>query len=341
MLRSHRRSLHDKTPRVGVRQRCLSYLLIFLCGGIICGSLAAPVAALPMSPGAGFSTTPSSGNWPGLPQGFGGWDQSLSWNAPMGSFWNEYSPYGSAYGAGYINPLGNSYGVPYASDYGASNPIPYSQTYSNSYGASYSPTNNWNSGNSYRNQTSSYDPYSIWGSTNQGESATKRLNVPLYAQSEYNFCAPAAVSMILAYFGIMTNQYTLASAMNTRGDFGTSYVDYVNVMNSYLSQYGFQSYRAAYTLDMSVDAYKERIAKNIDAGFPVLLVVNTAYLYPGEEGWEHAVVCVGYQRNAQGKVSTIYYNDSINSHCALHSVDPSIAWSSAHSVTEPYIIIAQ
>lgn len=340
MLRSHRRSLRDKPPRVGVRQCGLSYLLVFLCGGIICGSLAAPVAALPMSPGAGHWDRPIADDWGSSPQGLEEWNQPFSWNTVLGSLWNDYAPFGStlgsANGVSYGNPLGYPYGTPYGTNYGAS-----SNPYTNPYGSTYSPTYNWNSGSSYSNQTSSYDPYSIWGSTNQGESVTKRLNVPLYAQSEYNFCAPAAVSMLLAYFGIMTNQYTLASAMNTRGDFGTSYVDFVNVMNSYLTQYGFQSYRAAYTLDMSVDAYKERIAKNIDAGFPVLLVVNTAYLYPGEEGWEHAVVCVGYQRNAQGKVSTIYYNDSMNSHCALHSVDPSIAWSSAHSVTEPYIIIAQ
>lgn len=145
------------------------------------------------------------------------------------------------------------------------------------------------------------------------------LGVSQQYQSEWNWCAPTTVSMLLAYKGISVSQAQLAKEMATNQSFGTHNVNAIKVLNKHLFGYespqsGQAGYRLAEVKDASLGSedmrlFKERLVQNIKDDFPMYYTFDVSKIYPGKNG-EHNVIGIGYQLSKDGKdVEYIYYLD--------------------------------
>lgn len=139
------------------------------------------------------------------------------------------------------------------------------------------------------------------------------LNVPLYQQTTYYYCAPACVHMVLSFFDDdlenIPDQDTLASIMCTDPVSGTIVYQIRDCLNRYL---GAGAYR--YVLESEL-SFSRGMQYSIDAGHPVICNVQTEELdiYNGHVSG-HYVVITGYYSaygtpNGIGDCFTVTYND--------------------------------
>ena len=146
-----------------------------------------------------------------------------------------------------------------------------------------------------------------------------RLEVPMQVQRAWNTCAPTTVSMMLACRGIDISQEQLAEEMGTDANFGTHNANAIQVLNQHLFGYpeptdGQAGYRletvkssSSNSIDMRL--FKERLKKNIDAGYPLYYTFDNSKMYPGRSG-EHNVIGIGYELNSDASdIIGVYYID--------------------------------
>lgn len=156
--------------------------------------------------------------------------------------------------------------------------------------------------------------------TEEGDLQLKhRLEVPMQVQRAWNTCAPTTVSMMLACRGIDISQEQLAEEMGTDANFGTHNANAIQVLNQHLFGYpeptdGQAGYRletvkssSSNSIDMRL--FKERLKKNIDAGYPLYYTFDNSKMYPGRSG-EHNVIGIGYELNSDASdIIGVYYID--------------------------------
>lgn len=107
-----------------------------------------------------------------------------------------------------------------------------------------------------------------------------RLEVPHFKQEHDNFCGPAVLQMVFAYFTFQVSQDELAEKMGTRV-MGTKPEKLIEVA----TDYGFYAYENLHSTVAEIE-----YLLNMDA--PV--IVN--YTEPSEER-DHYAVAVGYDKN--------------------------------------------
>ncbi|WP_247948888.1 C39 family peptidase [Streptococcus gordonii] len=155
--------------------------------------------------------------------------------------------------------------------------------------------------------------------TEEGVQLKHRLEVPMQVQRAWNTCAPTTVSMMLACRGIDISQEQLAEEMGTDANFGTHNANAIQVLNQHLFGYpaptdGQAGYRletvkssSSNSIDMRL--FKERLKKNIDAGYPLYYTFDNSKMYPGRSG-EHNVIGIGYELNSDASdIIGVYYID--------------------------------
>lgn len=146
-----------------------------------------------------------------------------------------------------------------------------------------------------------------------------RLEVPMQVQRAWNTCAPTTVSMMLACRGINISQEQLAEEMGTDAHFGTHNANAIQVLNQHLFGYpaptdGQAGYRLETVKSSSPNStdmrlFKERLKKNIDAGYPLYYTFDNSIMYPGRSG-EHNVIGIGYELNSDASdIIGVYYID--------------------------------
>ena len=131
-----------------------------------------------------------------------------------------------------------------------------------------------------------------------------RLEVPMQVQRAWNTCAPTTVSMMLACRGIDISQEQLAEEMGTDNQFGTHNVNSIQVLNQHLfgypeptdgqAGYRLETVRSSSPNSIDMRLFKERLKKNIDAGYPLYYTFDNSKMYPGRSG-EHNVIGIGYE----------------------------------------------
>ena len=155
--------------------------------------------------------------------------------------------------------------------------------------------------------------------TEEGVQLKHRLEVPMQVQRAWNTCAPTTVSMMLACRRIDISQEQLAEEMGTDAHFGTHNANAIQVLNQHLFGYpeptdGQAGYRletvkssSSNSIDMRL--FKERLKKNIDAGYPLYYTFDNSKMYPGRSG-EHNVIGIGYELNSDASdIIGVYYID--------------------------------
>ncbi len=155
--------------------------------------------------------------------------------------------------------------------------------------------------------------------TEEGVQLKHRLEVPMQVQRAWNTCAPTTVSMMLACRGIDISQEQLAEEMGTDAHFGTHNANAIQVLNQHLFGYpaptdgqaGYRLETVKSSLPNSIDMrlFKERLKKNIDAGYPLYYTFDNSKMYPGRSG-EHNVIGIGYELNSDASdIIGVYYID--------------------------------
>ena len=144
------------------------------------------------------------------------------------------------------------------------------------------------------------------------------LQIAPQIQQEWNWCAPATVSMILSYREVYVSQAQLAAEMGTEETFGTHNADAIRVLNKHLFGYeypeeGAAGYRLATVSSGAKDSddmylFIERLKQNIADGYPMYFTFDVSKIYPGLEG-EHNVIGIGYSLNGNGDIVDIHYID--------------------------------
>ena len=141
----------------------------------------------------------------------------------------------------------------------------------------------------------------------------------MQVQRAWNTCAPTTVSMMLAYRGIDISQEQLAEEMGTDAHFGTHNANAIQVLNQHLfgypeptdgqAGYRLETVRSSSYNSIDMRLFKERLKKNIDAGYPLYYTFDNSKMYPGRSG-EHNVIGIGYELNTDASdIIGVYYID--------------------------------
>lgn len=138
---------------------------------------------------------------------------------------------------------------------------------------------------------------------------TIRLDVPQYIAEATAWSGPAALQMVLAYFGIPVSQTQLANALQTNAD-GTSLENLVRVAN----QYGKKSYQAtllpAWTNHADQRfAFEASALADLKQGKPVILSINTRFAYKTPQDEIRQVVLYGAELDTLETPTAFYYLD--------------------------------
>ena len=139
--------------------------------------------------------------------------------------------------------------------------------------------------------------------------ARKQLDVPLKQQSNYYYCGPASLQMVLKYKGKSYTQGDLAQKSKTSKNEGTYVYRMVNTLNDILgNQYVY--------VNLTDQTFSTGLIYSIDKGYPVICHTYTSSLkhYNGK-GSGHYVVATGYIYGFYGNnngVSDVHYNDPNN-----------------------------
>ena len=107
--------------------------------------------------------------------------------------------------------------------------------------------------------------------------------------------------------------------MGTDAHFGTHNANAIQVLNQHLFGYpeptdgqaGYRLETVKSSLPNSIDMrlFKERLKKNIDAGYPLYYTFDNSKMYPGRSG-EHNVIGIGYELNSDASdIIRVYYID--------------------------------
>ena len=166
-----------------------------------------------------------------------------------------------------------------------------------------------NSSTFYRSKETSSDNGSSSSSASESQEMpqVQRLEVPMQVQRAWNTCAPTTVSMMLACRGIDISQEQLAEEMGTDANFGTHNANAIQVLNQHLfgypeptdgqAGYRLETVRSSSPNSIDMRLFKERLKKNIDAGYPLYYTFDNSKMYPGRSG-EHNVIGIGYELNS-------------------------------------------
>lgn len=128
------------------------------------------------------------------------------------------------------------------------------------------------------------------------------------------YCACACAQAALRFLGIEESQSILAKKMETSSVTGTEYPEFVQVLNSYLSEHSIPASYSLRRVSTSEDFESVKaelgnhIKKNIDDGYPVFVMIDVKAAYPELFSGNHMVVIKGYSET-DGSIDTVTIMD--------------------------------
>lgn len=135
------------------------------------------------------------------------------------------------------------------------------------------------------------------------------LEVPQYIAENTAWSGPAALQMVLAYYGVPASQSQLAKDLSTTS-YGTSLESLVNVANRYLKVDYQATLLPAWTNNTEQRVLFENAAlKDLTKGKPVIISINTRLAYKTAQDQINQVVLYGAELDTLGTPTAFYYLD--------------------------------
>ncbi|MCF0260847.1 MAG: C39 family peptidase [Erysipelotrichaceae bacterium] len=141
-----------------------------------------------------------------------------------------------------------------------------------------------------------------------------RLAVPESVQETGWWCGPAALQMVLGWYGIFVSQQELSDLMHTSPVTGTEYEDLARAATELIFLQTGRSGQYTAVIFTSADShlraeFEERAVQDLKNGSPVFASINNAVMYKDTGSQVHQTVIYGADLNEEGKAERWYYLD--------------------------------